>query len=211
MDLRGLYAITPDWPDSLRIFAAVEAALRGGAAALQLRRKQTSCDQLREEGMQIAVLCRQAGVPFIVNDDAVLAKQLGADGVHLGRDDGDIAAARALLGPGLCIGVSCYADPQKALSAQWAGADYVAIGSIFPSSTKPDAAVASLDTLRDARSAVDLPVVAIGGITLANAARVRAAGADMAAVISAVFDAPDVEAAARQFSQVWKEIHVQNK
>jgi len=206
-----LYAITPDWPDSLRIFAAVEAALRGGASVLQLRRKQASPEQLREEGMQIGALCRQAGVPFIVNDDPMLAKQLGADGVHLGRDDGDITSARALLGPGRWIGVSCYADVHKAVSARQAGADYVAMGSVFPSFTKPGAVAASLDTLRAARGEVDLPLVAIGGITLVNVASVRAAGADMAAVISALFDAPDIEAAARQFSQIWKEDHVQGK
>jgi thiamine-phosphate pyrophosphorylase len=207
---RGLYAITPEWSDSSRIFAAVEAVLRGGAAAVQLRRKTVVAERRLLEAHEVARLCREANVPFIVNDDAVLAKTVRADGVHLGRDDGDLVTARELLGAHCLIGLSCYSDGARVRAAARAGADYVGVGSMFPSTTKPHALTAPLSLLRDA-GAASIPVVAIGGITLENAAEVKAAGADMVAVISALFEAADPESTARDFTNLWESNDVQAK
>jgi thiamine-phosphate pyrophosphorylase len=140
---------------------------------------------------------------LIVNDSVALAREVAADGVHLGREDGDVAAARRALGPAAVIGVSCYDELQRARDARAAGADYVAFGSFFPSPTKPGAVRASLDLLRQARRELDLALVAIGGIGAQNAAGLIDAGADALAVVSALFDATDVEAQARRISRLF--------
>lgn len=204
MHLRGLYAITPDWPDSRRMLTAVESALKGGASALQLRRKGLPAAQVETDAGELAALCRQFGIPFIVNDDVELARRCGADGVHLGREDGGVASARMTLGKGGIIGVSCYGDLSRVDEADRAGADYVAVGSIFSSATKPAAAIASLSALSSARELTQLPLVGIGGIDLQNAEKAKDAGADMIAVISALFTASSVEDTARIFSDMWK-------
>ena len=197
--LRGLYAITPEAGDSAELFAKAAAALEGGAAMLQYRRKLAPRETRRLEAIELAKLCRQRGVPFIVNDDADLALEVAADGAHLGRDDGPLEAARARL-KGRILGVSCYADAARARSAAAAGADYVAFGSMFPSPTKPAAVRARLDLF-----AVELgvPLCAIGGITLDNAPQLVAAGADLLAVVSDLFDAPDIAARARQYAKLF--------
>jgi thiamine-phosphate pyrophosphorylase len=200
--LRGLYAITPEMTDTRVLLARAEACLAGGAAALQYRAKSLDPVLAREQARALAAACRRHGVPFIVNDSIELARATGADGLHLGRDDGDPRAARLAL-PHAILGVSCYAQPQRARAAVEAGADYVAIGSVFASSTKPGAVRAPLQALAEAKRIGQRPVVAIGGITPANAALAIAAGADMVAVISALFDAPDVAAAARAFTQLF--------
>ena len=201
--LRGLYAITPAIADTALLVRRVEEALAGGAAALQYRAKDLDAGAALDKARRLADLCRAAGVPFIVNDSVELAVAARADGVHVGRDDADPRAARRALPAGL-IGVSCYADPARARAAAAAGADYVAVGSIYPSTTKPGAVHAPLDLVGRMRDDSGLPVVAIGGITPANAAAVIAAGADMVAVISAVFDAPDVTAAARSIARLFE-------
>jgi thiamine-phosphate pyrophosphorylase len=200
--LRGLYAVTPETPDTRRLVALVESALAGGAALVQYRAKGAAPALALEQARALAAACRAAGVPLIVNDSVELAIAAGADGVHLGREDIDPKGARARM-PGALIGVSCYADPSRARDAAAAGADYVAIGSVFQSSTKPSAVRAPLELLRAAKLASSLPVAAIGGITLANARGAIDAGADMVAVISAVFDAPDVQRAAREFARLF--------
>ncbi len=195
--LRGLYAITP--PDLSR----VEAALASGAlCALQYRAKDADAPRRLREARHLAQLCRAHGVSLIVNDDVELALAVDAAGVHLGRDDGDLAAARARL-PGRLLGASCYDRPELARRAVAAGADYVAFGSVFDSPTKPAAVRAPL-----ALFALDLgvPKVAIGGITLDNAPRVLAAGADCLAVITDLFDAADVAARAREYGRLFDEI-----
>jgi thiamine-phosphate pyrophosphorylase len=146
------------------------------------------------------MLCRERGVPLVVNDDLELAVALGADGVHLGRDDGDPRKARERL-PVAILGVSCYNDPARAAMAAAAGADYVGIGSVFSSPTKPQAVRAHLEVIAEARRVARIPVAAIGGITIANAGEAVAAGADMIAVLSALFDVPDVAQAARGLSR----------
>ena len=194
---RGLYLITPDEPDPARLRERI-VPLLPFAACLQLRCKSMPVDDLREAASLLREACLDARVPFIVNDDARLAREVDADGVHLGEHDVGIAEARALLGDGAIIGVSCYDDMQRARDAAAAGADYIAFGAFFPSSTKPNARRASTDLLRDGAS-LGLPRVAIGGITPDNARRLVDAGADLIAVISGVFDAADPVAAARVY------------
>ena len=204
MRLRGLYAITPSWPDSNRVLAAVEAALEGGASAVQLRRKHLAGSALLEEARALAALCRHYGVPLIVNDDPRLALACDAEGVHLGRDDGDVASARMILGRQKLIGVSCYGDVTRVQAAEAAGADYAAMGSLFASASKPSATPTSLDALREARRATRIALVGIGGIGPDNAALVKEAGADMVAVIGALFESVSIRETARFLSNIWE-------
>lgn len=199
---RGLYAITPDDPETPRLLARVARVLDGGACVVQYRNKTAASALRREQAPALLELCRERGVPLIVNDDWRLAIEVGADGAHLGQDDGDVASARAAAGPDAVLGVSCYDDERRALRASEAGASYVAFGAFFPSSTKPDARRAHPHLLRDAAR---LPVlrVAIGGITPENAPTLVDAGADLVAVISGVFDAPDPAAAARAYARAF--------
>jgi thiamine-phosphate pyrophosphorylase len=192
--LRGLYAITPDGAD---IAGKVRQALDGGIALLQYRRKAAAS---AAEAKELLSLARRKGVPFIVNDDVELALALDAEGAHLGRDDGDISLARRKL-KGRILGVSCYDQLPLARAALAAGADYVAFGSVFASPTKPGAVRAPLSLFKN-----DLGVTlcAIGGITLANAPQAIAAGADLLAVISDLFDAPDIAARARAYGKLFQ-------
>lgn len=200
----GLYAITPELGDSARLISKVAAALRGGARVVQYRNKTASARLQHEQAAGIARLCREAGACFIVNDVVELARDVAADGVHLGEDDEDVGAARARLGPGKLIGVSCYDQLRRARDAVAQGADYVAFGSFFPSPTKPGTATATPNLLRAAK-AFSRPIVAIGGITADNAVGLIEAGADAVAVVSALFDAPDVEIAARHLAGLFVE------
>jgi thiamine-phosphate pyrophosphorylase len=204
MRLRGLYAITPDEADSSQLEQRVRTLFGAAArqcAALQYRNKSAGEAIRLEQARRLAALARMNGVPFIVNDDVRLAIAVGADGVHLGRDDGDLGAARAVL-RGKLLGVSCYDSVAAARSAVAAGADYVAFGSVFPSATKPGAVCAPLRLFEEAKG-LAVPLVAIGGITPQNAAEVLRAGADALAVISALFDAPDVGAKAQEFGRLF--------
>lgn len=194
MRLRGLYAITPELADTGTLLRGVAQALEGGIAMLQYRRKGR---QQADEAKTLAHMCRERAVPFVVNDDIALAMDCGADGVHLGRDDGELVTARGKLGDKL-LGASCYDSLSAARAAVAAGADYIAFGSVFSSSTKPAAVRAPLSLFGEARP-LGVPLVAIGGITLQNAPQLLAAGADCLAVISDLFDAPDVAARARAY------------
>jgi thiamine-phosphate pyrophosphorylase len=200
---RGLYAVTPDEPDIGLLTRKVSKALAGGARIVQYRNKSASAALRREQGAALLALCRKARIPLVINDDLDLASGIGADGLHLGREDISIAAARAQLGKDRLLGVSCYDRLELAIAAREAGADYVAFGSAFPSATKPGATRAPLSLYREAKGRLGSPVVAIGGITTENARTVIEAGADAVAVISALFDAPDIEAAARSFSRLF--------
>jgi len=202
--LRGLYVVTDARliPDA-RLTAAVEQAIAGGARVVQYRDKGADATRLHGQAEALAKLCRARGAVFIINDDPALAAAVRADGVHLGRDDGDIAAARALLGPDAVIGVSCYNQLERAQAAVAAGADYVAFGSIFPSSVKPDAVRAAPELLREAKACLRVPLVAIGGITSANGKALVTAGADLLAVISDVFGHDDIRAAAQRIAQLF--------
>jgi len=191
--MRGLYAVTPDGVDPGRL----RAALQGGVALLQYRNKKRDSAHARE----VLRLAREHGVPVIVNDDVDLALELDADGAHLGRDDGDLRTARRRLG-GRLLGASCYNDLGRARAAVAAGADYVAFGSVFPSSTKPGAVRAPLDLFGEAK-ALGVPLAAIGGITTENAPQVIAAGAHLLAVISDLFDASDIAGRARRYGKLF--------
>jgi thiamine-phosphate pyrophosphorylase len=193
--LRGLYLLTPDEPDTARLLARTRPLL-AHSALLQYRNKTADASLRREQAGALRDACRAAGVPLVINDDVTLAAELGVDGVHLGEYDAELSRARGCLGPDALIGVSCYDDPARALRAARDGADYVAFGAFFPSPTKPGARHATPALLR-ATAGLGLPRVAIGGITPDNAAQPVAAGADMVAVISGVYDAPDPAAAAR--------------
>ena len=189
--LRGLYAITPDIVDIAVLVAKVEAAIAGGAQAIQYRNKTAPHSLRRKQAAMLARVCGGGGALFIVNDDVALAREVGAAGVHLGEDDGDVGRARARLGEGMLIGASCYNDLSRAKRLVAEGADYVAFGSFFPSTTKLGARHADPALLRRAKS-LRVPVVAIGGITAANGRALVEAGADALAVISAVFDPDDL-------------------
>jgi thiamine-phosphate pyrophosphorylase len=200
---RGLYALTPDDPDTGALVAAVRAAISGGAAAVQYRNKSADTALRRAQAAALAALCRAVGVPLIVNDDVELALAVDAAGAHLGRDDGELAAARARLGPARLLGASCYDRLDRATRAVAAGADYVAFGSVFASPTKPGAVRAPLTVFAAAKRQLPVPLVAIGGITLENARAAIAAGADALAVITALFAADDVAARARAFAALF--------
>lgn len=197
---RGLYAITDGPRDDL--IAAARAALEGGAVLLQYRDKSKDAQRRLREARALVALCASHSVPLIVNDDVELAHASGSAGVHLGEHDGDIAAARATLGDGAIIGVSCYDSLERAREAAVAGADHLAFGAFFPSPTKPNARRATLQLLSDAR-VLGKPLVAIGGITADNGGPLIAAGADYLATISAVFGAHDIRSAAMRFSQLF--------
>lgn len=201
--ISGLYAVTPDGDDTPALIAAVETALAGGARLLQYRNKSADPALRLTQARALLALCRKYRASFIVNDHLDLALAVNADGLHLGADDGSLAAARAQLGPARLLGASCYDRLELALEAERLGADYVAFGSFFASSVKPGAVRAPLTLLREAKRRLSVPVVAIGGITLENAPRLIAAGADGVAVISALFGADDVELAARRFSALF--------
>lgn len=203
--VRGLYAITPDLADTTELLRQVRLALQGGARVLQYRNKRADATLRWQQAAALRQLTREFGTTFLVNDDAALAAQVEADGVHLGGEDGSIAAARAVLGAGRLIGASCYNRGPLALEAVRQGADYVAFGAFFPSGVKPGAVRADISLLHAARHELNVPLVAIGGITLANAAPLIAAGADALAVISALWQAPDIEQAARDFSNLFEQ------
>lgn len=203
--LRGLYVLTDAvLTPGEQLPAAVAAAIDGGAAVVQCRNKSGDTVRQEAEATALLALCRERGVPLIVNDDVALAARIGADGVHVGREDPDLHQARAALGPSAIIGVSCYDDLERARRAQADGADYIAFGSFFASPTKPAAVPASLDLLRTARSELNIPIAAIGGITPDNGAQLVAAGADLLAVITGVFAQPDIRAAARRYANLFE-------
>lgn len=202
-DVTGLYAITPDLGDSAALLRMVEAALEGGARALQYRNKVADSTLRLEQARGLARLCRNYHVPLIINDHLDLALEVDADGLHIGAEDGSIAEARRQLGPNKILGVSCYRKIEDALEAARIGASYVAFGGFFPSPVKGGAGGAPMSILGEAKRRTGLPVVAIGGITIENAPQLVAAGADSVAVITALFGAPDVKAAARQFSAIF--------
>ncbi len=200
MSLRGLYLVTPELADTDALLGAVACVLSARPAIVQYRSKLVDPVLRREQASGLLALCRQARIPLVINDDLALALEIDADGAHLGRDDGDLAGARKALGPARILGASCYGEWARAEAAVAAGVDYVAFGAMFPSSTKPQAPLAPLEMLTRAKAEFGLPVAAIGGITLDNAPLLIAAGADLPAVISDVFSAPDPAARAAAYA-----------
>ncbi len=201
----GLYAITDAGLRGERLATQVERAIAGGARVIQYRDKESEPERRRQEAADVLSTCRAHAVPLLINDDVELASAIGADGVHLGREDAALENARARLGNTAIIGVSCYNRLELALGAHQAGADYVAFGRFFSSESKPGAVQADPDLLREARAKLACPLVAIGGITAQNGRPLIEAGADMLAVIRGVFAAPDVTAAAHSISRLFSD------
>ena len=208
---RGLYGVTPDWDDTDRLDAAVRDAAAGGMVAVQLRLKTVQVQTRLKIAQRLRKACSELGILYIINDDWRLATEVNADGVHLGRDDGNPFEVREAVGDSLLIGVSCYADPQRAQQLMQVPADYVAFGAMYASGTKPAALPAPHSVLtqgqalaRQYAGKVGYPrpaVVAIGGITPDNTRPLIEAGADSVAVIGALFNAPDIAQAAKQFTR----------
>ena len=193
-----LYAVTDRaWLRGRELADLVREAIAGGATFVQLREKGCSHEERCGLARRILPVCREHGVPFVVDDDVACALEVGADGVHVGQSDTACAAARAMLGPDAVVGVSAQ-TPEQARAAAEAGADYLGVGAAFPTSTKADAEFTGVDGLARVCAATDLPVVAIGGITAANAGELASTGACGVAVVSAIFAAADPAAAARE-------------
>jgi thiamine-phosphate pyrophosphorylase len=212
--LRGLYAITPDNADGGRLLADVEAVLRGGCRIVQYRDKTSQPAERVARAHALRRLTQAFGACLLINDDLALTFLVKADGVHLGQEDGNLGAARAMLGPRRILGASCYADFAAAQRAATAGADYVAFGAVYPSPTKPHAAPAMVDLFFRAKSTLTvdgsespggMTTCAIGGITLANAPPLITAGADLLAVITDLFGAPDIAARAAAYQHLFEE------
>ena len=202
--LRGLYAITDARLLAEKDFISpVSQALAGGARIIQYRDKSQQHAKRRQQAQALRALCTSHNALLIINDDVELAAMIKADGVHLGLDDADIAQARARLGGGAIIGVSCYNRYELAERAAEQNADYIAFGAFYPSPTKPAAVRAEPELIVRAKQQLAIPVCAIGGITLDNGAALVNAGADMLAVISGVFAADDITAKARSFAGLW--------
>jgi thiamine-phosphate pyrophosphorylase len=201
--ISGLYAITPDTADTDLLIKKVEAALQGGISMLQYRNKTANHKLQTQQARAILPLCRRYNVPLIINDSVKICLTLDADGVHLGADDGNLEEVRARLGDNKILGASCYSRFELALQAQSAGANYVAFGACFPSSTKQQASAASLTLFGQSPAQLIVPRVAIGGITLQNALHVLKAGASAIAVINAIFNADDVKSICTEFSTLF--------
>ena len=202
--LKGTYLITAhDRHDDRKLFLDVTEALAGGATILQYRDKSGDAHKRRRQAALLRDLTAKHGCLLIINDDIELAKHVLADGVHLGKHDDQIRRARDSLGPEAIIGSSCYNQLERAFLASELGADYIAFGRFYPSLTKPDAVQADPNLLTRARQQLHLPIVAIGGITQDNAPRLINAGADMIAVINAVFGQQNIQAATRQFQNLF--------
>jgi len=203
--LSGLYAITDaNLLPGAKLLSGVTDAIAGGARLIQYRDKSDDRPRRLREATQLLQLCRDNGVIFIINDDVALAAEIGADGVHLGRDDTDVRLARQRLGRAAIIGVSCYNDWQRAVTARRNGADYIAFGAFFASATKPQAVSADIALLQRGRQELGMAQVAIGGITPDNGAELLAAGAGILAVVQGVFAQPDIRRAAESYARLFK-------
>ncbi|PSJ18718.1 thiamine phosphate synthase [Nitrosomonas supralitoralis] len=201
--IRGLYAITPDSQNTNDLLDGTQQALTGGAQVIQYRNKSADKVLRKEQAGLLLQLCRQHEIPLIINDHIELAIEIGADGVHVGRDDISISTARKLLPPGKIIGASCYNNLESALEAEKQGADYVAFGAFYPSTTKPDAIPVSINLVNQARQIITKPIVGIGGIRLINAAVVIQNGCDAIAVCGDLFQAENIKVRAAQYARLF--------
>ncbi len=201
-----LYAVTDRaWTGAQTLCQQVECALKGGVTCVQLREKELPEAEFLAEAREIGALCRAHGVPFIVNDSVEVALACGADGVHVGQSDMEAGAVRTAVGEGLMIGVSVR-TVEDALQAQRAGADYLGVGAVFTTSTKLDAAPVSRQTLKDICAAVDIPVIAIGGISRKNILELSGTGIDGVALVSAIFGAEDIEGRCRELKELARRV-----
>ena len=201
-EMMRLYAVTDRaWVGKQTLCEQVEAALKGGVTCVQLREKELPYDTFLAEAMEISALCRRYRVPFFVNDNVGIAIACGADGIHVGQDDLDAAQVRGLVGGRMMIGVSVH-SVEEALEAVRNGADYLGVGAMFSTATKTDVDVLPMETLRDICAAVEIPVVAIGGIGRDNIGMLSDAGVDGVALVSAIFGADDIEKECRQLRKL---------
>ncbi len=201
--IKGLYAITPDMADLNTLVHKTQLAIEGGAFMVQYRSKKQDHAVKMQQCAAILRLCREYGVPCIVNDDVEMCRILEADGVHLGENDDNIAEVRRILGEDAIIGSSCYDQLDRAKQAQKEGATYVAFGAVFPTPTKPNAPRATVALLREAKHEIHIPIVAIGGITVNNAHDVIEAGVDAIAVITSLFEAKTIKETAETFLKMF--------
>ena len=200
-----VYAVTDRaWLNGRSLAECVRQAIAGGATFVQLREKDAPKEEILALARELVEICREAGVPFVVDDDVDVALEVGADGVHVGQDDMACENARAILGPDAIIGVSAQ-TVEQALAAQQAGADYLGVGALIPTPTKPDAVDVTFDELRAICDVVDIPVVGIGGLNAKTVSQLAGSGVDGAAVVSAIFAADDCEAAAAELSELLDE------
>ena len=195
------YAVTDrHWLGDHTLAQDAEAALKGGATFLQLREKSLDKETFLKEAFELKDLCKQYGVPFVIDDDVDIAIESGADGIHVGQSDTPASEVRARIGKGKILGVSAQ-TVEQALLAQEQGADYLGVGAVFPTGSKDDAVEVTHETLKAICEAVDIPVVAIGGITRDNVAELAGSGIDGIAVISAIFAKEDIEEATRDLKE----------
>ncbi len=200
-----LYAVTDRaWLRGMTLYEQVECALKGGVTCVQLREKELSDEDFLAEALEIAALCKKYGVPFFINDNVEVAVKCKADGIHVGQEDMAAAKVRDRVGPDMMIGVSVH-NVKEALDAVAAGADCLGVGAVFSTSTKADADVLPMDTLRDICAAVDIPVVAIGGIGKGNIGKLKGTGVDGVALVSAIFSAEDIENECRELKELCEE------
>ena len=205
-----LYAVTDrSWSEGTTLGAQVEEALRGGATFVQLREKKLTGEALRAEALEIQAVCRRYGVPFVINDDVALAKEIDADGVHVGQDDMEAGDVRAILGADKIIGVSAH-NVEEALRAERHGADYLGVGAAFSTHTKTDVDVLPEGRLKEICNSVDVPVVAIGGLHKDNIFKLKGSGADGVALVSAIFSAEDIEAECKELKALAEQIIYSN-
>jgi thiamine-phosphate pyrophosphorylase len=201
-----LYAVTDSaWVGKQSLYEQVEAALKGGATCIQLREKELDDDAFLKEAMEISVLCKQYGVPFFVNDNVEIAIKCHADGIHVGQEDMKAPQVRQKVGAHMMIGVSVH-SVEEALEAVKNGADCLGVGAMFSTSTKTDVDVLPIETLRDICAAVDIPVVAIGGIDKHNISQLSGTGVDGVALVSAIFAADDIESQCRLLRKLSEEM-----
>lgn len=201
-----LYAVTDRaWLRDMTLYQQVECALKGGVTCVQLREKELSDEDFLAEAIEISALCKKYGVPFFINDNVEIAVKCKADGIHVGQEDMAATKVRELVGPDMMIGVSVH-TVSEALEAVAAGADCLGVGAMFSTSTKADADVLPMDTLRDICAAVDVPVVAIGGIGKSNIDQLKGTGVDGVALVSAIFSAEDIESECRELRKLSEEM-----
>ena len=201
--LKGLYIVTPDWDDTAQLVQATDLALQGGAVLVQYRHKTADATLRSEQATALLQVCRQHGVPFIINDHLDLCLALDADGIHVGGTDASVAQVRAAVGPDKIVGASCYGTLQLARDAQAAGASYVAFGGFYPSRVKKYDFKTAPEIVAQSKAEIALPVVVIGGMTVEICTPLMAQGCDLVAAISSVYMQPDVRGAAQQFSDLF--------
>ena len=200
-----LYGVTDrSWLGERTLYAAVEQSILGGVTMVQLREKDLEKEEFQKEARQIQELCKKHQVPFLINDNVELAVEIEADGVHVGQHDMEAGQVRRKIGPDKILGVSAQ-TVEQALKAQAAGADYLGVGAVFPTGTKDDADAVSLDTLKAICQAVDIPVVAIGGIKESNIQALKGSGICGVAVVSAIYAKEDPQAAAAGLRKLTEE------